>query len=225
MELRTIKLENLAENVKEMLKGGSYGNDFLPTGIWIPYNIPYNKVLYTMIDGKLTAIRFLMTTFVRDISDSKKFSSTSNNYLIQTPYGLKWVTFHNGEGRFFETKEEYFQYIESGKGGFAIETEQLYRLVNVPSTDRRYFKECWEWDGLTAQKRNASIKNIIINEDGVTIVLSKSVTNYWSKEECVKANLDGMEIVDFPQSNFSVSINIEIQPNKPIVRTLKFVED
>ena len=37
--------------------------------------------------------------------------------------------------------------------------------------------------------------------------------------------MNGFTIEEFPQSEFSFNINIEIKKNEPIVRTLKFVEE
>ena len=225
MELRTIKNIEMSESVKELLNGACYYDCSLNGGIWLPCNIPFNKVLYMVKNNELIALKFIMATFVNLINDNTKFKGYKGlYYLIQTPFGVEWVDDFKSNTRFFESKEEYFHYVENGKGGFEIEKKQIFFLCKLEHCDRNYFLNAYAWNGQTAYPTSCSIDNIIMNEDGVTIVLSKSDEDYWTKEECVKAKLNGMRIVDFPQTDFSVNVNIDIIPSKPIIRTLQFIE-
>jgi hypothetical protein len=55
--------------------------------------------------------------------------------------------------------------------------------------------------------------------------LSNYADGYWSKEDCVKANINGLKIVDFPETENSIKVSIEVVPNEPIIHTLKFMEE
>lgn len=230
MKLQTIKIHDLSENVRNYLNGATTSMETFSTDLYMPKNIPFNQLLYMKTDKQLVAIKILMCVFITKVEDRKKFASCvrANGivggwcYLVQTPYGVEWRSdFYNK--RFFYSKEEYFEHLESGVGGFEIESEMAFKQTHLNYCHMN-FNESWKWNGHCAEQTNSLIKWIVLNEEGINIILSNYENSYWSKGDCIKANIEGMEIVDFPTTPNTLKINVEVVPTPPIVRTLTFVE-
>ena len=173
-----------------------------------------------------------MASYFTTIKDKKKFVSCCREHsyggwclLIQTPYGLEWTNDYH-RVRFFYSKEDYFKHLENGCEGFKIETKMIGHLLGYnPPVGHLAFKQSWKWNGHCAEKAQSCITNMVINEDGLTIILSNYSSEYWSKEDCIKANIEGLKIVDFPETENSVKVTIEVVKSAPIIRTLSFIEE
>ena len=63
-----------------------------------------------------------------------------------------------------------------------------------------------------------------MNENGLNVILTRYKGDFWSKEDCLKAHLEGMKIVDFPEIENSIKVTIEVVPSTPIIRTITFME-
>ena len=230
MNLQTIKMKDLNENVKELLSGGVYNCNTLDLAMSAPTYIPYGKKIYMKKGKDLVAVKILMASYFTKLGfynfEKCKIKDTGWCLLIQTPYGTEWrndLYWH--DARFFYSKEDYFNHLENGKGGFEIEFKYLTKLL-----DKSYgwgticFKQSWEWNGHCAEQVNSKISNIIINENGVNVIIDNCKGRYWTKEDCIKANIDGMKIIDFPETDDTIKVTIEVIPSNPIVRTISFIE-
>lgn len=232
MRLNTINLKDLNENVKEFLNGGSgYGSYQIDMCKYAPCNIPFNKLLYMKKGKELIAVKILMASYFGNFEDRVKFSACIREHsvggwclLLQTPYGIKWTNDYH-RTRFFYTKEEYFAHLEHGRGGFEIETQMIGNLIGRCVASSISFNSCWKWNGHCAEHTHAYIKNAIINEEGMSFILKPYNGNYYTKEDCIKANIEGMKIIDFPETENSIKISVEVVKTPPIVRTLTFVEE
>lgn len=229
MKMQTIKAKDLNENVKELLKGANCYECYLDK--YAPMNVPYNKLLYMKRGKELIAVKIIMASYVTTIKDKEKFASCNEQhsfggwcYLLQTPYGMEWVN-RVHDIRFFYTKEDYFKHLENGCEGFSIKTGILGHLLDCFTMRSLTFKESWKWNGHCAEKTQSCITNMVINENGLNIILSNYNDTYWSKEDCIKANINGMKIVDFPETENSIKVSIEVVPSEPIIHTLKFMEE
>ena len=224
MKMQTIKSKDLNDNVKELLNGANCYECYCDK--YAPMNVPYNQLLYMKRGKELTAVKIIMASYFTTIKDAEKFRGcrTGWSLLIQTPYGMEWVSdFHCY--RFFYTKEDYFKHLENGCEGFNIKTEMLGHILGVFPNSHYTFKESWKWNGHCAERTQSCITNMVINENGLTIILSNYKGEYWSKEDCIKANINGMKIVDFPETENSIKVSIEVVKTPPIVRTITLVED
>lgn len=234
MILQTIKVKDLNENVKELLKGGKTSiSSELYLNKYVPKNIPFNRVLYVVIGKELVAVKILMATFFTNFEDNatEKFAKCIENpstggwcLLVQTPYGVEWRNDLSYYRRFFFSKEEYFAYLENGRGGFEIEHEMLGHIIGKFPGNRLSFNQSWKWNGHCAEKTLSYIRHLIIDENGVNVILSRGQNEFWGKEECLKAHLEGMKIVEFPEIENSIKVSIEVVLNEPIIHTLTFIE-
>lgn len=223
MKMQTIKSKDLNENVKELLRGANCYECYCDK--YAPMNVPYNQFLYMKRGKELIAVKIIMASYFTTIKDEEKFRGcrTGWSLLIQTPYGMEWVSDFYCY-RFFYTKEDYFKHLENGSEGFSIKSEMLGHILGVFPGSHYDFKESWKWNGHCAERTNSCITNMVINENGLNIILSNYKGEYWSKEDCVKANINGMKIVDFPETENSIKVSIEVVKTPPIVRTITLVE-
>ena len=232
MELNKIKFIDLESNVKQALGGATCFKSEISYDFNVPTNIPFNKTLYMKRGNELIAMKFLMASYfscgVTKISNKDLFAKClSGNgmhgwfFYIQTPYGTEW-THIDGKTRFFKSIEDYYNYLENGCCGFHINYNYMSHIFfNRPQ--KISFRYAWKWNGHYAEPCLSLIKNIIINEDGFHAVLTCYSGEYLSKESCIKANVDGLKIVDFPQTE-KIKLTIEVVKTPPIVKTLSFIE-
>ena len=228
MNTNVIKFKDLDENIKEYFQGikTSFSDEYR-CDKYAPCNIPFNKLLYMKRGNKLMAVKFIIASYFNSFDNDKLKHLDSRNgfwcYLIQTPYGVEWTN-NLHSVRFFHSKEEYFQHLENGNGGFEIKMEMVGHLIGIPPMKSVFFKKTWKWNGHCAERTQSCITNMVINENGLNIILSNYKGEYWSKEDCIKANINGMKIVDFPETENSIKVSIEVVKTPPIVRTITFVE-
>ena len=234
MKGNTIKFKDLSSNVVELLGGTTCFMSHTSLDLHAPLNVHFNTLLYMKTDKQLIAIKILMASY---FTSSPKFNEDMFTkcfnekgvfisgwyYLIQTPYGTEWVSI-SPTTCFFHSKEEYYAHLKDGFGGFKIKTTYFHNLFQQSKWGLYGFYESWKWNGHCAEKSKSLIKNIIFTEDGATIVLSHHKDEYWTQEECTKANIEGLEIVEFPQTENSIKVTIEVVKTPPIVRTISFIE-
>jgi hypothetical protein len=234
MTLDTIKFRDLDSNVKKMLGGASYGSSKIDYDTNIPTNVPFNRVVYMKKGNQLMAIKILMASYFRGNGNfdttlfTKCYTSKGATlcgwyFLVETPYGTEWINI-DANTYLFNSKEEYFRHLENGSYGFNITYKIMFHIFfNAPQNVS--FRESWRWNGHCAEKTSSYIKNLILNEDGLFAVLSPYKGEYMSKEACIKANVEGLQVVEFPQTENSMKISIEVVKNPPIIRTISFVEE
>ena len=228
MKLNVFKCAELTPEVKEVLNGITPYSSYLYTDRNMPANVPFNTLLYMKYGDQLIAVKILMAVYINH--DSKLLDETIPkadigwNYYVQTPYGTRWYSSNAfGKTHFFYSKEDYFEHLENGNKGFAITYKTIANVTNV-GYGTKFFYESWVWNGHCAEKTYSPIRYLIVNENGLNVVLSRYKGHYWNRASCVQAHIDGMEIVEFPKTENMLKINIEVVPSPPIVRTITFIE-
>lgn len=232
MNYQVVKFRDLDKSIVKMLGGARGGSFEFKLHNDYPINIPFNKVVYMKHGKKLMAVKYLMATYIStDIKNLNqelfKLENCYNDkgrlcgwyYLMQTPYGTEWMSIDGSDKtRLFYSKEEYFKHLENGYGGFEIKYDRI-------GMGTYSFKETWKWNGHCAEKASSYIKNLIITEDGLSVVLVPCCGEYYTKEECIRANVEGMQIIEFPPTESVIKVSIEVVKNPPIVKTISFVEE
>lgn len=224
-----VGLNQLDKKVKELIDGGSCLSESIYLDRHAPSNIPFEKIIYMKNGKQLMAIKILMASYVNSVKDKSKFQNLDGGYwyfLVQTPHGIVWRNDLTNRGvRFFSSKEEYFQHLENGCGGFSIKEECIGRLINARHLGSVTLKKTWRWNGHCAEQTTSPIKNIVLNKDGINFIYVPWDSNYWTKEECIKANIDGLEIVEFPPIENTIKVDIQVVKSAPIIRTINIIED
>lgn len=189
---------------------------------FIPNNIVLGKTYYylncnNLIAFKVRAYSFRSSTGVKDVLIA----------LIETPQGSRWseTIF---EGKIFESVEDYYTYLASGKGLFLVKKD---RMTFRGNTDLEFLNTYFWHKGIARpQKTNTRMHYILITDTKVYVGVDYTHAQYGTREQgfmsgedCIKANIDGMQIIDFAEPSVSINITIE-EPTEPKVRVLKFID-
>ena len=180
-------------------------------------NLDFGKTYYMFFKDKLVAFKI------------RAFSVIKDKYFIQTPNNVMWVNLRNY--RLFNTKEEYFLYLEGKCNPIVLETT-LIDLCNIPTIVNRWnhsmeLRNCYKWDkGLGKPIKNTSyLYDVLFVGNGFVIYYELFEGSFDTYEQCVKANLNGMNVEDFDEEDgiptFTITIKAEI---KPKIHTLRFIE-
>lgn len=193
---------------------------------WLPLNLSIGKTYYHLTKGgNLIAFKIHAYTFLK-----RNYSATLFG-LIQTPTETSWRC-DVFQGLIFENVEDYYTYLESGKGNIIIQKQLFNEKGNNHDTSFRLYKTYyWNKSRQRPQVTNTRMWRILITDTHVYIEVDYTHCQYGirengfsSAEECIKYNIDGMKIVDFEDPKVIVNIQIE-EPKTPKVRVIKFIED
>lgn len=181
-------------------------------------NLEFGRTYYMFYNNKLVAFKILA------------FSVTNGVYLVKTPNDFHWLELRNY--RLFNTKEEYFLYLEGKCNPIILETSVI-DLSNIPTIKTR-------WSGTSMELRNAYKWNkglgkpiqeisymyeILFVNNGFVVYYKLREDCFDSYEECVQHHLDGMMVEEFAEDCFpSITISIETEI-RPKIHTLRFIED
>jgi len=189
---------------------------------WLPKNLTIGKTYYHLTKGgNLIAFKIHAYTFL-------KRHGTTLFGLIQTPTETSWRC-DVFQGLIFENVEDYYTYLESGKGNINIEKQPF----EYGSRKSFYLYKTYYWNKSKQrpQVTNTRMWRILITDTHVYIEVDYTHCQYCTREngfssaeECIKYNIDGMKIVDFDDPKVIVNIQIE-EPKTPKVRVIKFIED
>lgn len=187
--------------------------------LWVPLNLEFNTTFYRQRGARLVAFKIL--------AYARKYVRGYNMYLIQMPgEAPQWEKeFVSNGDVIFRSKEDFFAYLEGDiSRGFVVKMGYIRHILGG---DCNRWEKTWCWDVATSQPKmeTTCIRYLTITSEGLNIVFATGRDSYWSPEECIAARLDGMEIVEFPDDEFSVNISIEVAPNPPKIHTLKFMEE
>lgn len=194
---------------------------------WLPKNLSIGKLYYFLSKGgNLVAFKIHAYTFVKHSGCSYILCG-----LIQTPTETSWRN-DVFNSLIFESVEDYYTYLESGKGNIKIEKQPLNNKGNDFDTSFHLFKTYyWNKSKQRPQVTNTRMWRILITDTHIYIEVDythaqycKRENGFSSAEECIKYNIDGMKIVDFDDPKVIVNIQIE-EPKTPKVRVVKFIED
>lgn len=189
----------------------------------IPTNITLGKTYYHIdTDGNLVAFRIKAYSFVQAHPTEGKTMC-----LVETPNKTFWDN-KILSCPIFNSVEDYYTYLASGQGRIKVE----YAYLSNNCCHNFSLKKTYYWNKAKhrPQVTETMLHNVLITEKNVYIGVdythaqySKREMGYASGEDCIKANVDGMKIIEFSEPNISFTLRIE-EPKEPKVRVLKFID-
>jgi hypothetical protein len=189
----------------------------------IPTNITLGKTYYTICNGDLVAFRIKAYSYTQSFADTKLWC-----FVEKANGEAKWDCYLL-QRHIFESIEDYYTYITSGVGNVKIEYAKFSNLKDGKDfcLKNTYY---WHKQNQRPQATDTKLYYILIDEEHVYVGVDythaqygKTEQGYSSGEDCIKANMNGMKIIEFAEPNISFSFNIEI-PKEPKIRVLKFIE-
>lgn len=189
----------------------------------IPNNIVIGKTYYRIdTDGNLVAFRI------------KAFSIKQGHptdgitmCLVETPFKTFWSS-NILSFPIFNEKEDYYNYLASGQGAIKVE----YAYLSNDCTHNFSMKKTYYWN--KAQHRpqvtETNIHFVLVTDtkiyfgvDYTHVQYRQREMGYVSGEDCIKANIDGMKIIEFAEPKVTINLHIE-EPKEPKVRVLRFID-
>ena len=181
----------------------------------------FGKTFYTIIDGTIYGLKILAWA----LSGCSAYPKTM--FLIQTPKFTRWL--HLYEYPLFTSVDE----LVKGENKYNIPVEWDYDVfAKIPSelkmVNRGYSnKRCWEVrqsfyfsksEGFVRDS-NTKIAYLVETPQGMFFGLEQKEDCYNTKEECISAKCNGMDIVDFAEPTV-IEIKIEIPSTEVVTRKL-----
>ena len=185
------------------------------SGIAIPRgeNI-FGKTFYAIIDDKIYALKILAWAF----------SGRSNMYLIQTPTFTKWTNLPDTP--LFTSVNDLVE----GKDKFYIPRDWPFEAFKDIPKDLRLFcngRRNWEIrQSFYYSKSEGRVKDtatkieyLVGTPQGIFFGLVQDNDCYATKDECLLAEFNGMDIVDFAEPTI-IEIKVEIPSTEVVTRKL-----
>lgn len=182
----------------------------------------FNRVFYAIIDGKIYGLKILAWASCGSPSYPKV------SYLIQTPTFTRWTTLPDTP--LFTSVNDLVE----GKNKFKIPVEWDYDIFDKAPSELRIVNRgynssnrSWEvrqsyyysdYEGKVTDT-NTKIKYLIETPQGMFFGLEQKEDCYNTKEECLSAKFNGMDIVDFAEPTI-IEIKIEIPSTEVVTRKL-----
>lgn len=181
----------------------------------------FGRTFYAIIDGKIYGLKILAWALGGCSANPRKM------YLIQTPTFTKWTNL--ADTPLFISVNDLIE------GTNKIDKPVIwdYNLfANIPSSlrleNRGYnSNRCWEVrqsfyysdsDG-KVNESNTKIKYLVGTPQGIFFGLEQKDKCYNTREECLSAKFNGMDIVDFAEPTI-IEIKIEIPSTEVVTRKL-----
>ena len=174
----------------------------------------FGRTLYAFIDKKIYALKILAWAL----------SSRSKSYLIQTPTFTRWMSL--SDIPLFTSVNDLVE----GKGKFHIPVDWPFEAFkDIPKNLRLIRNGCGGWEirqsfyyytseGRVNEKRT-QIEYIVGTPQGVFFGLVQNNDCYATKDECLLAKFNGMDIVDFAEPTI-IEVKIEIPSTEVVTRKL-----
>ena len=182
----------------------------------------FGRTFYAIIDGKIYGLKILAWAL------GGCSAYPSRMYLIQTPTFTRWTNLPDTP--LFTSVNDLVE----GKNKFNIPLIWDYSLFENTPTDLRMVnygsyngKRNWEirqsfyyskGDGCV-RDTNTKIAYLLGTPQGIFFGLEQKKDCYNTKEECLSANFNGMDIVDFAEPTI-FEIKIEIPSTEVVTRKL-----
>jgi hypothetical protein len=189
----------------------------------IPKNIVIGKTYY-YIDKESNLVAFRIKAF--SITQGHP-TDGKTMCLVETPFKTFWS---NGilSSPIFNEKEDYYNYLASGQGAIKVEYDYLSNdCCHNFSMKKTYY---WSKALHRPQVTETNMHFVLITDTKVYFGVdythsqySKKEMGYASGEDCIKANIDGMKIIEFAEPKVTINLHIE-EPKEPKVRVLKFID-
>ena len=191
----------------------------------------FGHTYYRVYKGSLTQFRILAYAVKSRLTTQR---NTCLSFWVQLP-GMQpqWIDeFITKDTPIFNSKEEFLYYQVNGTGKLELHWTEIQKLF--PSLcDNQFFtlrNKTWQWCPYQCKPIcdfAPHIKNIFVSQHGLFInVATTHYSNrhiYLNKEDCVKAQLDGLGIVEFADE--AITIDITILPSTKKVHVLRFQEE
>ena len=184
-------------------------------------NEPFGKTFYAIIDGTIYGLKILAWALIGCSSSPKTM------FLIQTPKFTRWLPLYQyplftSVNDLVEGVNKYEMPVEYDYDVFK-DTPMSLRMTNRGDSGRRdweirqsfYYSDS---DG-KVNESNTKIAYLIGTPQGMFFGLEQKDKCYNTKEECLSAKFNGMDIVDFAEP-IVVEIKIEIPRTEPVMRKL-----
>ena len=177
----------------------------------------FGRTFYAIIDGKIYGLKILAWAISRG----------STMYLIQTPTFTKWTNLPDTP--LFTSVNDLVE----GKDKFYIPRDwpfEVLRDKDVPK-DLRLFcvGTCRDWEirqSFYYSKSEGRVKDtatkieyLVGTPQGIFFGLEQKKDCYNTREECLSATFNGMDIVDFAEPTI-IEIKIEIPSTEVVTRKL-----
>lgn len=180
----------------------------------------FGKTFYAIIEGKIYGLKIL--AWALSFSPNKDYMLT--NYLVQTPTFTKWLNLDSTP--IFTSVND----LVKGENKLNIPREWLYNILpNAPKNLGIDYRNGGGWvikksfyysprDGRVNESAT-KIEYIVGTPQGIFFGLVQYATYYNTKEECMAATFNGMDIVDFAEPTV-IEIKIEIPSTEVVTRKL-----
>lgn len=177
----------------------------------------FGKTFYAIIDGKIYGLKILAWAL----------SGSSKKYLIQTPTFTRWTNLPDTP--LFTSVNDLVE----GKNKFDIPLIWDYDLFANTPTNLRLTNEGYcgsrNWEvrqSFYYSQSNGCVKDtatkiayLVGTPQGIFFGLEQKKDCYNTKEECLSANFNGMDIVDFSEPTI-IEVKIEIPSTEVVTRKL-----
>lgn len=178
-------------------------------------NLEFGKVYYIIYEKKLLAFKIKAISVIR------------GGYLIETPFGLKWFSLECF--RLFFSKEHYFKYLENQLNPieYSFETPNLFNLGFTQPVNKFRLCNSYKWfkEYGKPMQQSSKIFDVLYTENGFVVYYKLyDDKSYKTYQECLQANLDGMEICDFVEEETTIHFHIKTE-TKPKIHVLRFIEE
>lgn len=181
----------------------------------------FGKTFYAIIDGTIYGLKILAWALGGNPSSPRIM------YLIQTPTFTKWTNLPDtplftSVNDLVKGENKYNTPVEWDYNVFGKIPSEL-KMVNRGYSDNR----CWEVrqsfyfsksEGYV-RDTNTKIAYLVETPQGMFFGLEQKESCYNTKEECLSAKFNGMDIVDFAEPTI-IEIKIEIPSTEVVTRKL-----
>lgn len=188
-----------------------------------PNNIVIGKTYYRIDkDNNLVAFRIKAFSITQGHPSDGKLMC-----LVETPFKTFWSS-NILSFPIFNEKEDYYNYLANGQGAIKVE----YAYLSNDCTHNFSMKKTYYWSKALhrPQVTETNMHFVLITDTKVYFGVdythsqySNREMGYASGEDCIKANIDGMKIIEFAEPKVTINLHIE-EPKEPKVRVLKFID-
>ena len=199
----------------KQMNAPKFGFYEMVSGIAIPRGEElFGRTFYAIIDEKIYALKFLAWAL----------SGRSNMYLIQTPTFTRWMSL--SDIPLFTSVNDLVE----GKNKFYIPVDWPFDAFRDIPTDlmlacnaRRSWEIKQSFYYSKSEGRVCSsatkIEYLVGTPQGIFFGLVQSKDCYSTKDECLSATFNGMDIVDFAEPTI-IEIRVEIPSTEVVTRKL-----
>ena len=191
----------------------------------IPTNITIGTTYYTLLNGNLIAFK------IRAYSFTQSFAETTTWCLVETPNETTWSCAIL-QNHIFASVEDYYKYISEGEGKIKIEYRYFTNLQYLNENKGFELRKTYYWNRQEQRPKTTSTRlyYVLVTDTKVYVGIdykhnqyADNNIGYASGEDCIKANINGMKIIEFSEPNISFTLHIE-EPKEPKIRVLRFID-